>query len=330
MKKLAVLAAIATVTSVNAGEVSLKGRFDYSSVEQKTSTGKTTSGQYSIGFLRLGGKAKINESTSGLLSLDLKDSNDATAVNGVSEFVDRAQITKALGMGFSVTLGKQFTLVSGYENGNSSRDLYTVSKFNDSTPNNLVGATVEYEVAGQSFALQHLEGNTSNLVDKKATGIAYYGNFMDGMVKPTASYHKVGTDTSGKYNVFTTLAAQVNWQALTFELDYLMLTQEAATDKELKSIVAHARYTHGMWVPFFKYIKEDGEGSFDMGDGVNARETERTAMELGLEIVPNKDEDFRYHVVYSSAEKKNSTGTANKIEDTKIIAGVAFGMDLLK
>lgn len=331
MKKLAVLAVIATAASVNAGELTLKGRLDYTNLETKSQGSTTTTGEYSIDNLRLGGKGKINDTLTGKFSLDLTDSKEQTEVAGVSEFVDMAQLTKTLGNGFSLTFGKQYALVSGYENSSVSRDLYSVSVFNDNTPNNLVGATLEYEVAGQTFALQHLEGTTTNLKDKKVVGVAWYGNFMDGMVKPTASYHKAGTDVSGKYDVFTTVAAQVNYSQVVFELDYLMLTQEqATTDKELTSIVAHVRYNHEMFKPFFKFIKEDGEGSFSMATNVSANETERTAMELGLEIVPNKDEDFRYHVVYSTSEKKNSTGAENKIEETSIVAGLAFGMDLLK
>ena len=81
---------------------------------------------------------------------------------------------------------------------------------------------------------------------------------------------------------------------------------------------------------------EDAEGSYDLRAGFNgAVESERTVMELGLEIVPNKDEDFRYHIVYSAAETEETRRTAatagqsmeNK-EETKIFAGVKFGLNL--
>lgn len=331
MKKLAVLASFAVASSAFAMDttMNLKGRFDYVNSEVKQGATTTTSGQYQPSYLRWATGAKFNDTTSLKLTLDFTDSAKAVT-NGVSEFVDEAYMTKSLGNGLSVMIGKQAVLVGGRENDWSTRDVYGLSAFNRETSNNLTGLTLGYNVAGQDFYVQHLEGQNTVLTDKKVVGVAWYGNLMNDMIKPIVSYHKAGTDTSGKYDIFTAVGAQVNYAPVTFELDYLMLTKEGvANDAELKTIVAHVRYNHDMWRPFAKFIKEDGE-KYDMGNGVNANETERTAMELGLEIVPNKDEDFRYHVVYSSAEKKNSTGAQNKHEDTKIYAGVAFGMNILK
>lgn len=336
MKKLAVLASFAVASSAFAMDttMNLKGRFDYVNSEVKQGGTTTTSGQYQPSYLRWATGAKFNDTTSLKLTLDFTDSN-TNVTNGFSEFVDEAYMTKSLGNGFSVMIGKQAVLVGGRENDISTRDIYAKSKFNSEISGNLTGLTAGYEVAGQSFYIQHLTANgdgttTTPFTDKHVTGVAWYGNLMDGMISPIASYHKVGTSESGRYNVYTALGAQVKWQAVVFELDYLMLTKEAATDKELKSIVAHVRYNHDMWRPFAKFIKEDGEGSFAMSTNNAAAETERSVMELGLEIVPNKDEDFRYHVVYSAAETKNSVGAENKNEDTKIYAGVAFGMNILK
>lgn len=331
MKKLAVLASFAVAGSAFAMDttMNLKGRFDYQNNEVKQAGATTTTGEYKPAFLRWTTGAKFNETTSLKLTLDLVKANSVTE-NVLSGFAREAYMTKSLGYGLTAMIGKQDVAGGGRENEWSTRDMYSSSLFNSEFRGQFTGLGLSYEAAGQTVTIQHLEGNTTQLTDKKIVGVAYSGSFMDGMIAPTLSYTKAGTDNSGKYEIYTAIGAQVNWQAVVFELDYLMLTQEAATDRELKSIVAHVRYNHDMWRPFFKYVKEDGEGSFNMGDGVNARETERSVMELGLEIVPNKDEDFRYHVVYSAAEKKNSTGAENKHEDTKIYAGVAFGMNILK
>jgi hypothetical protein len=169
---------------------------------------------------------------------------------------------------------------------------------------------------------------------------------MDGMITPILSYTKVGTGRHGQYDVFTAAGVSANYMNVVFQLDYLMRENErggtnttgGVVDSELTTMVAHVRYNHENYKPFFKYIKEDAEGSFDLGASfTGAVESERTVMELGLEYVPNKDEDMRYHLVYSAAETEETRRTVataeqkmENFEDTKIYAGVAFGMNLLK
>lgn len=356
MKKLAVLAAIATVASVNAGELTLKGRFDYQSAETKeTSSGtttKTTSGEYSTEYLRLVGATKLGDTVSAKLTLDLTDSNDATNVDGLTKFVDEAFITKSLGMGFTAMAGKQAVLVGGRENDWSGRDMYSASQYSDSIPGSSTGLTLGYEVAGQSFYLQHLESaDATALVDKKVTGVAWYGNFMEGMVSPIVSYHKVGTDRAGQYDTFLALGSQFKWNQVVAEFDYLMLTKEndglnaagtSAADVEHTSMVFHVRYNHENFRPFAKFIMESTEGNDEDLDGagtaintdLDVTETKNTEYEIGLEFYPNKDEDFRYHAVYSNSTYESDKGRAGfsafKSEETKIYAGLAFGMDLLK
>lgn len=320
----------------------LKGRFDYVRTETENkaaTTTKSSSGEYKISYLRLGTSAKFNDTTKLKLVLDFKDSN-AAVTNSVSEFVDEAILTKTFG-DFSFMAGKQTVLVGGRENDWSKRDMYINSKYNDQIADNLVGLTAGYTIMNQSVYLQHLEtaSNGGGFTDKKATGLAYYGNFMDGMISPIVSYHKVGTTRQGLYDTFLAAGVQVSAMNVVFEFDYLMLEQEKngtntagnTADAELNSMVAHVRYNHENFKPFFKYIMEKGDNSFT-GLIAGAVETERNVWELGLEYVPNKDEDMRYHAVYSSAEAKQTSGagTRNKDEEQKIYAGLAFGMNILK
>ncbi len=348
MKKLAVLATLALASSAFAAEtkIDLKGRFDYQNTKTKTNNGTTTvedsTGEYQTSYLRLATSSKLNDTVSAKLTLDLTDSNDTTKKNELTKFVDEAYLTKSFGMGLSAMVGKQGVLVGGRENDWSSRDAYSSSAFNGSLPGAVTGLTVGYEVAGQNIYVQHLESDsTTALTDKKITGVAYYGNFMDGMIAPIVSYHKVGTDRAGQYDLFTAAGVQFKWNMIVAEFDYLMLTQEnggttttgAKADAELKTMYAHVRYNHDNFRPFFKFMKDEGEKGFSFSNVTvgNGIEAEKTTMEVGLEYVPNKDEDFRYHVVYASSETKETTGTVKeKYEEDKIFAGVAFAWNLLK
>jgi hypothetical protein len=349
MKKLTVLAALAISGSAFAMDthMDLMGRFDYLHTETKTNgANKTTAGNYSPNYLRWKTTAKFNETTTAELNLDLAADHAAATTRTLSGMVDVAAVTKVLGGGFSAIIGKQPVLVGGRENDYKSRDVYTTSLFNDAISDNQIGLTAAYNVMGQDFYLQHVESTGATaLTDKKITGLAYYGNFMNGMLSPIVSYHKVGTDTSAKYDIMTTVGVKYTMGAIVAEFDYLMLKKEqvGTADQKLNSMVAHVRYNMGMYNPFAKYIMETGKDAFAMETGTttkttraggpNVTKSERTAWELGLEVVPNKDEDMRYHVVYSSSkmeDKTRTTGANQKFEDTRLYAGVAFGFNILK
>lgn len=315
----------------------LKGRFDYVHTETDNNPGKDSSGVLTTSYLRLVTDAKLNDTMTAKLTLDFQEAN-STKDNGLTNLVDEAFITKDFGHGFSVILGKQGVLTGGHENEYSSRDLYTTSIHNDSIVDKITGLTAGYAVAEQNIYLQYLQqtdanqGSTATFTDKKVVGAAYYGSFMNKMIEPVLSYHKQGTTRAGQYDTFMAAGLRVNVAQFTVEADYLVLEQEklsAAGDAKLNSIVALVRYNHENFKPFAKFIKEDGEKGFD-GIVTGANESERTAWELGLEYVPNKDEDFRYHVVYANSESKETKPASSKTEEQRIFAGVAFNYNILK
>jgi hypothetical protein len=354
MKSVLLVATIALTGQAMAADskMNLLGRFDYINTKSEvTSTSnaktKSSSGEMKPSFLSLTIESKFNEKANVKLALDLVDASQANQ-NGVSEFIDEAVWTQTVAPGLSLMIGKQAPMMGGHEGVWSDRDLYATSKH--ISPDNSTGLGLGYSFMDQNLYLQHLELNTNPgtpaLTDKKITGLAFYGNLMDGMVSPILSYTKVGTGRPGQYDVFTAAGISANVMNITFQFDYLMRENEkggtdtnaAVTDSELNSMVAHVRYNHENFKPFFKYIKDDAEGSYDIGANfTGAVESERTVMELGLEYVPNKDEDMCYHLVYSASESEETRRTVatasqsmEKNEENKIYAGVAFGLNVLK
>lgn len=335
-------------------KMNLTGRFDYvnKKTETKSSanvTSKTSPSEFTPNYLFLTTETKVNDKTSFKLALDFKDSG-AAAQNFVSEYVDEAVLTQTLMPGLSLMIGKQAAMMGGHEQVFTKRDVYGTSQYNAGLPDNSTGLGVGYSFMNQNLYLQYLENNTNStnptLTDKKIANVAFVGNVMDGMITPMLSYSKVGTARLGRYDVFTAAGISANYMNVVFQFDYLMRENErggtnqagTATDAELTTMVAHVRYNHENYKPFFKYIKEDAEGSYDLGASfTGAVESERTVMEAGLEYVPNKDEDMRYHLVYSAAETEetkrltaNSAQNNENFEDTRIYAGVAFGFNILK
>lgn len=352
MKVLSIIAAIAlTSSSAMAVEtvMGVKGRFDYVRTENKNKTTnvKTNSGELTTSFLRLVTDAKVNDTVSVKLTLDFApvDSAAARSDTGVSQIIDEAYLTKEFGHGIKAMVGKQAIMTGGRENDYSTRDLYFSSEFKRATPENLTGASLGYSMAGQNVYLQYLEqknADSTPFTDKKVVGAAYYGAFLDNMIMPIVSYHKMGTSRQGAYNNAMSVGLRVvPMKIVLIEADWLQMEQEkngtvtgtTAADAKLTSVVGHVRYIHENFQPFFKYIMDKGTKGYSGIPGVaaGAEKSKRNTWEVGLEYMPSKDEDMRYHVVYNSAtsEKETPAPTA-KVEEKKIYAGIAFNYNILK
>lgn len=352
MKVLSIITAIAlTTSSAMAVEtvMGVKGRFDYVRTETKNKTAtpatKTTSGVLTTSFLRLVTDAKINDTVSLKLTLDFQPT--PAADNNLQNLVDEAFLTKDFGMGFKAMVGKQAIMTGGRENDYSTRDLYLTSKFKSETPDNITGITAGYSMAGQNVYLQYLEqtdvrsAGSPTFTDKKVVGAAYYGSFMDNMLMPILSYHKLGTNRLGAYDIAMSAGLRVTAaKMILIEADYLSMEQEkngnvavggtTAQDGKLTSVVGHVRYLHENFQPFFKYIMDKGTKGYKGLDST-AEKSKRDIMEIGIEYMPSKDEDMRYHIVYdNSTTKRTEAAPSTKITESKIYAGIAFNYNILK
>ena len=353
MKRIATGLAIMSMTSLAQGALSVQGRFDYKRLETKTTTAATatttstlkdSSGEYEVNLARILTSGKINESLTFDMELDLKQASGATG-GAVTDFVDSMVLTKKVGENFSVKLGKQDPLLGGFEWAQADSDVYAVSTFyTDGAPNS-VGLSAHYSMLGHTLSLAHLEtaansGTSNSTTDKKVTGALLAGSCMDGMIGTRFSHHQVGA-AAGRTDL-TSLGLQFVKDMFVVQLDYSMATKKnqgtndaaATADAKLNTMLAHVRYNHDNYKPFVKYIMEKSEGSYALTNDVAGAESERTVIEAGLEYSPSKDEDMRYHLVYSMAETKQKTGTTGttargKIENDTILAGVKFGFNLL-
>lgn len=349
MKKMLTVLSVLSMSSIAHGAISVQGRFDYKNLNTKTTTTTTTkdsSGEYEVNLARLLADGKINDSLTLGLELDLKQASGTNGSGAVTDFVDSMTLTKKFGENFSVVLGKQDPLIGGFEWTQADADTYASSTFYASAaPVNSVGASAHYSMMDQTLSLIHLEtdtnsGTSNTITDKKVTGALFSGNFLSGMISPRVSYHKKGSNAG--YTDLVAAGLKLTKDLFVVSFDYSMATKDkqgtndagTTVDAELKTMVAHVRYNHDNFKPFVKYIKDDSEGSFALTNDVSGAKSERTVIEAGLEYVPNKNEDMRYHLVYSTAETKQTSAatgvtTREKNENDTILAGVKFGFGLL-
>lgn len=339
MKAMTIAAALALSTGAMAADttMTLEGRFNYESTEEKNAGVKTTSGTMSGDFLRLGIGTRLNETVTGKLVLDvLGDSVNSGTNNGFNKFVNEFSLTKSFGV-FSASIGKMEIGTGGRQSDVSARDQYLNSTWDKTFVTKHTGVAVDYAVMGVKLNAQYLQQDASNAnsqgasTDKRIMGLKADASLMDGMITPVASYHITQGDNK------TTLIAVgtgVNVAGVAFSADYLMAKSEdyaaQGTDGKLNTMVFEAGYQIQNFKPFAKYIMETAKNS-DVFYTNGSQKAERTAWELGVEFKPVMEEDMRAHLVYSSGETKDKASTNyGKIEETTILAGVAFGFDLLK
>ena len=155
------------------------------------------------------------------------------------------------------------------------------------------------------------ETSTATADKKYAKGIYWYGNFLDGMIKPIVNYHiepETGpTDGANGAEVETkdlSLGVQLNVSKMKFEVDYLTLNKEGQAgtfaqpaDDKYKSIVAQLHYTCGNWTPFFKYTIDERTSK---SDSLLDIKLESTVLDAGIEY--NLAKGHRFHLVYSMTD----------------------------
>jgi hypothetical protein len=354
MKRLSLIAIAATILSTNtfAGDHTINaiGRTGWI-FRDHDSNSVSNSSSFNIDFLRTTFAGVVTPSVKYYITIDLLAANGTTdAIDSTSTFIDEAFVTKTFSTATSITLGKKAVLIGGREYDYLDYDRYTSSGFKNATPSNQVGLTVSQDIAGNSFIAQYFNGNKNNgttgtnAQSKFGYALGWYGNFLDGAIKPIAAYTVVPEAANSLSTLGTTsrvskgndnfLAAGLQFNlpmGFTLEADYNLLTEKdaagtATTKQDLKttSIVGLVRYTTDRFAPFFKIIS-------DTSKLASTKTGSRLAYDAGLEFKESKDDMLRYHIVYSrSTVKTNINTTTVKTSPSSILAGVKFDAAILK
>jgi hypothetical protein len=343
-----------TIFSVNAaiaGEhtINAVGRTGWSYRNNDTD-GVANSSSFNMDYLRTTFAGVVSPTVKYFLTVDLLGTTGNDVVDGTSTLIDEAFVTKTFSTATSFSLGKKAVLIGGREYDYLNFDRYSLSGFYNATPANQVGLTVSQEFAGNIFIAQYFNGNkengqtNTNAQSKFGYSAGWYGNILDGMIKPIAAYTVVpkaartsattgaGTRVNKGNDTFMAAGLQFNPRmGLMIEADYdLLIEKDAAgattAKKDLKttSMVGLIRYATDRFAPFVKFISDTSKlESIKTGS--------RLAYDLGLEFKESKDDMLRYHVVYSGASVKTGINTTTvKISHSSVLIGLKFDATILK
>ena len=180
---------------------------------------------------------------------------------------------------------------------------------------------------------------------KKNTGLAYNvvytGNFANKMFQPLFAYSMAtqNGDTDATAGSTTKNVTYSIWNAgvrsevagFTVDADYKVLTKPdrnsgtnttAANKKqETKSMYANLAYAMGDFTPMFTYINDKYETA-DTATASNAN-YKKNSFAVGTYWKPMADVNFRYHLMYTSANTKyeGTVATNKEIKDNRVLFG---------
>jgi hypothetical protein len=215
-------------------------------------------------------------------------------------------------------------------------------------------------VEGQTFTLSAFNPQKAQILNdtagpandsktsKMGIGAYYNGKFLGGLVQPTLGYTTLGIApetgsatpaNNGPSASYKLMAAGIRSEVAGFVIDadwkqykrdntVASATSLTTNADKTTSVWANIAYTWDMLTPFVTYIHD----KYDRTAANNATigDYKRDALSVGVQITPYKDNNFRYHVAYSSDVRKNEL-TAASTADTKvkaniIVAGIKFDL----
>jgi hypothetical protein len=178
-------------------------------------------------------------------------------------------------------------------------------------------------------------GVAETSTDRRHTmGLNYQGSYMEKMLQANVGYISGAGDTNSNGHEQTYINAGLRiapMAALTVDLEYFANTDKNSTldnTATTDSTIVEARYTTNGWTPVLKY-----EMSNNKNKDTNDIDWKRTAFAVALEYAPKADENFRYHVAYTSVKDADfGSAIASNDDMTKnmITIGLKYTGDMAK
>ncbi len=297
---------------------------------------------------------KIGEDNSYRFRMNFKNNSaaaGAAAPDNISTFYDYASIAHKFSSEFELTAGKTRGVLGGWTGLYDPSDTYNtyVRAYNEIIALNIVyltGVVAKYEANGQTVRLEWADPGSSstatNTTPNNATsllGFVYKGKFMNDTLQPNIGYTTENIQTAGgsaadKKYTFMNASLKYTIPVVDVEVDYLANSyadiQTIGQTDSTNSLFVLARYKMDEWKPFAAYEMS----TQNVNKSATIKQVVKTnAFQLGVEYYPKKDENFRYHIVYTNSAGNTDLGTGaatTNQSQQQIIAGIKFRADMLK
>jgi hypothetical protein len=272
----------------------------------------------------------------------------ATARDSVSNLIDLALVDYKISDTMSFVMGKQLLAMAGIEGSYNPADVYLKSIALDEVDDFYfaTGATLGFSNDGQKLGITSTNDSTDATNDgvtaskfnqtRLLNGIQYTGAFLKGFFNLTASYFNesitsgaTGVVSSNKYLAAGMLLKTkfLDWDLSYMENKYAKdpSTVDSNSNLTTTSIVSQLRYKMDAWNLIGKI--EESHRSYDSTNVFMDRYF-YSGTTVALEWRPDKKENFRYHVAYTSRQLWASSVDKEAVK--QIFVGVRILSDFLK
>ncbi len=325
--KLIALAFVFTQYSY-ADSLTLDGRFDYiGSYFDKESDRSSYSG-FQMTDMRVDLKGAYKERYSYRLRYNFRKSPDNDSYDNTPKGLEYAYVMTRLYDGLSLAIGKVAVLIGGTEYDYLSSHIYQYSLVGDGFPVFETGATVSYDFLGQSIQLQVI--NSDKTVDEEgnraqksqAVGAVWYGSFLNGSIKPIFGYSEfaLAGDNSDKHLAMGIKLTAVN---SVLDIDRLQTTKvRSNNDTRNVSSILQIKSLIGKFEPLAKVFLDQSYLDDEL-------QFKAVGFDAALQYYPDTKDNIRYHIVYSSYNKKPESQGSVDTNDYQVLVGTYFNIPVM-
>jgi len=227
----------------------------------------------------------------------------ANTIDGTTGSLVKMSLTQKFSDMFSATFGKHYGVHGGYEHDASPQDLYLTSLAYGDLDFWVVGASLKAKMKNHTFRfmLNNADRDTDSAGNASQKNVSYavnwHGNFA-GMIMPRLGFH-TRPKADGKKQTALTSALRFDMKSFFGEVEYYAVTKENETtvnkDDENTSLIAKFQLQGDNFRPFVKYFMDEQKVT-------GTKTLERTGLVAALQYYPVKDQNFRYHLVYTSLD----------------------------
>lgn len=323
-----------------AGSWNYDFRGDMTSTTYNDAAKTASSGQdnykFNLQTLKVDGKGEIEKSIKYRLRFRFDKAVSITSRDSTSDMVDLAFVSHSPTENLWLTVGKFGSDLGGFDNVASGANKYFETLYYDSITKYYTGAKVTYMLDDHEFNIHtaNLDSDSTGTGGKFNQGRTYLaavfkGSFLEKSLLPMLTYHTSNPQGSGdKKNTHIAFGVKYQQPAFYAMADYLMSTKKDDTtvgkEDTMNTVVLEAQYKDWIIMPKFK------------GELTNAKtfpaavesKVATTTLSLALEYQPEKDQEFRYHVAYTTRNTKPESSDA-RVTNT-LLAGMRLSADFLK
>lgn len=244
--------------------------------------------------------------------------NSVVGVEGMNPGLEYGYLTRGLGEGLSLTIGKFWEPYSMYS--------FNVNFIDEEIATARAGALLTYEVSDQVFNLALTNTDYSGK-SKYVTAFSWNGNF--GMFDLGAMYMMIPHQTLSANNTYLQFGTTVRVDAFTIGAEYELYTMEkqgtGSKDTTNSNISASLSYSADIFTPWIgvtmKATEDDGAATKKISD--------YTYIYAGVDWNPNKVEGLTYSFQVQSKSTDYQAATTPDTSEFVFKFGVKYNFPLI-